>query len=329
MLVRVTGPRVSVIVPVRNRRDLLAKLLDSLAAQTITEYEVIVVDDGSSDGSGNEAHERARAGAPVVVLDGAGRGAVEARLLGVSVARGSVLAFTDSDCQPEPDWLARGLHHIDAGADVVQGRTEPTGIVRPLERTVWVTKDDGLYATCNVFYRRSAYDAAGGFDAAAGREIGFRPGHTLRDLGMGEDTLLGWQVRRHGNSVFAPDVVVKHYVFPADAQAHLSRAMNAGGFPVLVREVPELRNLFLDRRVFLGGPRRVCLYGAAVLMLSRRPRAAAVLGAAWILWHGAELRHQPGSKMRRAAAFPIVLIGDAVTAASLLAGSLRARRLVL
>ncbi len=329
MLVPVGAPSVSVIVPVRDRRDLLANLLDSLAKQTIDYYEVIVVDDGSTDGSGDEARERARRGAPIVVLDGRGQGAVAARMLGVSVARAPVLAFTDSDCEPAPDWLERGLEHIDAGADVVQGRTEPATVVRPLERTVWVTRDDGIYATCNVFYRRSAYEAAGGFDPDAGRAIGFRPGRTLRDLGMGEDTLLGWRVRRAGTSAFATDAVVKHHVFPADARAHLSRATNAGGFPALVREVPELREVFLDRRWFLGGPHRLFLYAAALLAIARRPRGSAAMAALWVAWHAAALRRAPGSKEQRAAAFPILLAGDAVTAGSLLAGSVRARRLVL
>jgi glycosyltransferase involved in cell wall biosynthesis len=329
MLSPVSGPQVSVIVPVRNRRDLLAKLLDSLAAQTVEDHEIVVVDDGSTDGSGDEARDRAAAGAPITVLDGGGRGAVEARCLGVSVARGPVLAFTDSDCQPAADWLERGLAHIAAGADVVQGLTEPTGVVRPLERTVWVTADDGLYATCNVLYRRSAYDAAGGFDRAAGERIGFRPGRTLRGLGMGEDTLLGWRVRRAGHSVFAADVIVRHHVFPPDVREHLSRSWNAGGFASLVREVPELRDVFLRHRFLLGSTGRLPLYGAGILVLARRHKVAAAFGAMWIANHALQSRRSPGSLKRRAASLPVVLLGDAISAASLIAGSIRARRLVL
>src|SRR5205085_1797885 len=81
------------------------------------------------------------------------------------------------------------------GVDMVQGRTEPVGPVGLLERSLWVTREDGLYATCNVLYRRSAFEEAGGFQDA-GTLLGFRPGAFGRGLGMGEDALLGWKRAR-------------------------------------------------------------------------------------------------------------------------------------
>src|SRR6184192_3840487 len=57
--------RVSVVVPVRNRRRLLRRLLDALAAQTFDDFEVIVVDDGSTDGSVQEAEIDRASGRPV------------------------------------------------------------------------------------------------------------------------------------------------------------------------------------------------------------------------------------------------------------------------
>jgi len=323
------SPRVSVIVPVRDRRVLLGKLLDCLAAQTVRDHEVIVVDDGSTDGSKEDAEARGRAGQPVVVRDGRGHGAVEARCTGVAVAQADVLAFTDSDCEPAPDWLERGLAAIEAGADVVQGRTEPTTVVRPLERSIWVTHEDGLYATCNIFYRRRAFEEAGGFDRDAGTRLGFRPGPTLRGLGMGEDTLLGWRVRRSGRSAFAPDALVRHHVFAPDPRNHVRRALNAGGFPMLVHEAPELRDSFLNHRVVLGPPTRLPLYAATVLALVRRWGLASVCLMAWVGANAWILRRSPGSTRRKVAALPVVLAGDAVTAASLLAGSIRSRTPVL
>jgi glycosyltransferase involved in cell wall biosynthesis len=324
-----TAPRVSVIVPVRDRRDLLGPCLDSLAEQTLADHEVIVVDDGSTDGSGEAARARSAADPRLRVLDGGGAGAVAARVLGVKAARSDVLAFTDSDCQPAPDWLERGVARIDRGADVVEGRTEPTRPVRPLERTVWVTQDDGLFATCNVLYRRSAFDAAGGFDEDDGPRVGFRPGRRLRDLGFGEDTLLGWRVRRQGHSEFASDVLVRHHVFEVDVRSHLLRATNAGGFAVLVREVPELRTVFLRHQILLGPPTRLPLYAAAGLALTGRGRASAAATLVWMAAHANTLRRSAGSPRRRVAALPVVLAGDLVTAASLLAGSVRSRTIVL
>jgi len=323
------APAVSVIIPVRDRRDLLRRTLDSLAGQTWRDFEVLVVDDGSVDGSGDVAHGRAADGLPVTVLDGGGQGAVAARIKGVCASTAPVLAFTDSDCEPAPDWLERGLAHIEAGADVVQGRTEPTGPVLPIQRTVWVTEEDGLYATCNVFYRRTAFDAAGGFDPTDAERIGFRPGPRLRDLGFGEDTTLGWRVRRRGASRFASDVVVRHHVFPPDVRSHLERALNAGGFASLVAEVPELRTVFLERRYLLGGPQRVPLYLAVLLGALGARRMAGLALSGWVVGHALALRARSPDRQTAVAALPATLAGDAITAGSLLAGSLRARRLVL
>src|SRR5438270_477366 len=69
------APRISVIVPTRNRRRLLRRLLDAMAEQTLSDYEVIVVDDGSTDGSAEDVEAETRAGRPVRLLRGEGTGA--------------------------------------------------------------------------------------------------------------------------------------------------------------------------------------------------------------------------------------------------------------
>ena len=322
------SPRVSVIVPVRNRRDLLRRTLDALARQTLTDHEVVVVDDGSTDGSGDEARADAANGRPVRLLEGGGGGAVAARAAGVAAARAPVLAFTDSDCEPEPDWLAAGIAAIDAGADVVQGLTRPARRARPLERTVWSTFDDGLFATCNVFYRRDAFDRAGGFDHAAGERLGFRPGSRLRDLGFGEDTLLGWRVRRAGRAAFAPDAVVHHHVFGVDLGDTIRRTWTVGAFPALFREVPELDELlgpqFREQRWY-----RAPLYGAVASLAAGRPRWAAAATGAWVAARWSHLSRAEPSLARRVKVLPIQLALDGIAAAALVAGSARARKLLL
>lgn len=312
-------PRVSVIVPVRDRRDLLRDLSSALAAQTYRDAEVIVVDDGSTDGSAAIAEA---SGAIVVRTPGVG--AVAAREAGVRAARGEILAFTDSDCRPLPGWLAAGVAAIDAGADVVQGATRPARPPRPLERTVAVGVEDGLYATCNVFYRRSAYDVAGGFDRTAASRLRFRATRRARGLGFGEDTLLGWRVRRHGRAAFAPDAVVEHHVFEPDLPESLSRAWMAGAFPALVRDVPELRDVLLRRRLVLGRASRLPLYGAAVAACFGRRTLAEVAVAVWAVVAAAPVVRREPSWRRRAVAIPASLALDAVQAAALVVGSARA-----
>ena len=321
-------PRVSVVIPVRNRRDLLRRTLEALAAQTLQDHEVIVVDDGSTDGSIEVAMAHAADDPRVQVVSGDGNGAVGARTAGVRMATASILAFTDSDCSPDPKWLEAGVAAIERGIDVVQGRTEPARSVRPLERSVWSIRDDGLFATCNVFYRRAAFEAAGGFDGTAGDRLGFRPGTRLRGYGFGEDTLVGWRVRRSGRASFASDALVAHAVFPPDIRDAFTRAWTMGAFPGLVREVPELRALMAEdlRRGLL---RRLPVYAIAVGCLFRH--RATIMGAT-ALWAGArwrELSRTEPSLSRRAKVLPVELGLDLTHAIALFWGSVRSRTPVL
>lgn len=105
-------PFVSVIIPVFNDADRLTLCLEAIAQQTYAQsrYEVIVVDNGSDH--------------PDLVKDVVARyentvfaseptpGSYAARNRGLTLAKGEVLAFTDADCIPAPDWLERGVLHL-------------------------------------------------------------------------------------------------------------------------------------------------------------------------------------------------------------------------
>jgi glycosyltransferase involved in cell wall biosynthesis len=325
-------PRVSVIVPARDRRDLLEATLQGLERQTYRDFEVVVVDDGSSDGSSDVASGWAQRGLVVRVLRTPGIGAVRARCAGVSVARGDILAFTDSDCVPESDWLAAGVGTIDKDADVVQGVTLPAGPAAVLERSITHRGHEGLFATCNVFYRRAAYEAAGGFDVEAGARFGFRAGVRGRALGFGEDTLLGWLVSRLGRAAVADGAVVRHAVMRPSVTELVWRAWMTGGFPALVREAPELRSTILRQGIFLGY-RRAPVYALVGSLALGKGKARSLLAAAaagwWVVARTRYAMRFRGSLERRAAAVPLEMALDAVTAVSLLAGSVRSRTIVL
>jgi glycosyltransferase involved in cell wall biosynthesis len=318
-----------VVVPVRDRRELLLTLLRALDAQTFRDFEVVVVDDGSSDGSDREAEQAVIAGRPVRVLRLHQLGAVAAREEGVAAAAADVLAFTDSDCAPEPEWLAAGMGAIDQGADMVHGRTLPARPMRPLERSVGAG-DEGLFPTCNIFYRRSAFDAVGGFDRAAARRLGFRTNARAQGLGFGEDTLLGWRVSRSGGAVhYAPDAVVRHHVLPPDFRDWVSRCWMAAAFPALLADVPELRDRMVRRGVLFGERSRVPMYVTGAALLARRPRVAAAATAWWAFVRWRELRRTPATVTEQLVALPQELGLDVVTGAALAVGSARARKLLI
>jgi GT2 family glycosyltransferase len=102
-----TPPDISVIVPTRNRQRELQRCLRALCAQTYSRdgFEVIVVDDGS-DSSLEPAIAAFRERLRLRLIEKKNGGPARARNLGAEHAAGALLAFTDDDCEPHPEWLA-------------------------------------------------------------------------------------------------------------------------------------------------------------------------------------------------------------------------------
>ena len=258
---------------------MLHDLLNGLENQTYREFEVLVVDDGSTDGSDALARGAVIAGRPVTVLQSGGQGAVAARQLGVENSTGSILAFTDSDCVPDPGWLQHAVAAMSEGAAMVNGYTRPARPLRPMERSM-ASGTEGLYPTCNMFFRRDLYERLGGFDPAAGLRWRFRLTDRARGLGFGEDTLLGWQAVRAGaDTRYVPEAVVEHQVFPPDVKDFFSRMAQVAAFPAMTKEIPELRGTLMSQRVFLGNQQRLPVYATALALLLRRRGLAASLSA--------------------------------------------------
>ena len=113
-------PLISLVVPVYNVVDYVGDCIASLKAQTLTDFEVIVVNDGSTDGSA-EAARRAIGGDPrFCVIDQPNAGLSSARNAGLDHVTAPVIGFVDSDDRVAPDYLSQMYSVLeDTGADWV------------------------------------------------------------------------------------------------------------------------------------------------------------------------------------------------------------------
>jgi glycosyltransferase involved in cell wall biosynthesis/GT2 family glycosyltransferase len=193
-------PLFSVVIPTYARHPQLDRVMAGLSAQVEQDFEVIVVDQSGTPWPG-----RHRAfGFPVVYCHTPVKGAVRARNTGAALAAGDILAFTDDDCQPQPDWLLNARPYFDdPGTAGVEGRVESDHLDDPDFRPVTNVGFTGMgFMTANLMVRSALFQLSGGFD------LQFDHPH------FREDTDLGWRLQNYGNLPYGEDVVVFHPAQP-------------------------------------------------------------------------------------------------------------------
>ena len=171
--------KISVIIPAYNAARFVAEALTSAVSQTFADREIIVVDDGSTDGTSDIVSRFPG----VICLRKANGGASSARNAGVSASNGELIAFLDADDVWHPEKLAAQVRLMDMHADCDLGHTAMTEVEGVLEQrrtlaeadaTLRHSRVDGLehgflnpfLCTSTVIVRRSAFDRVGGFDEA-------------------------------------------------------------------------------------------------------------------------------------------------------------------
>ena len=192
--------KISVIVPTYNRLALLRKQLSALLNQTIPleEYEVLIVNDGSSDGTEEYLDEVRNRHSNLYVFHNQNGGPARARNTALGAANGSIIAFTDDDCEVDKDWLATIDHEFKEGIVGLQGLTyTDREEVTPLTHQIDNETGHNSIPTCNAAYMRDLLYEIGGFDET------FPYPHN-------EDADVGWQMQEHGDVKFCPTMKVYH-----------------------------------------------------------------------------------------------------------------------
>jgi GT2 family glycosyltransferase len=306
-----------VVVVNWNRRELLRACLDSLARQTHRNFEVVVVDNGSNDGSPELVRELA-AGFPAplrLIANRENRGFCAANNQGFAGATAEFIALLNNDAEAEPAWLEALIETIGAADDVGmaaskilvwedprridkcghliypdgQNRGRGTGQVDRgqfdrVEETLW---PDG----CAALYRRAMLDDIGGFDEDF--------------FAYADDAELGLRARVAGwRCLYTPRAVVRH---------HRGATLGLGSARRLT--------LIERNRVLLV----VKLFPWSLLWLNGGYFLARIAAGLWAaLRNRGELRHYPGLRGRIAAA--MALLRGTVSALPLIPRMVRKRR---
>ena len=327
-------PRVSVVIPVHNRAAMLLDCLRGLAAQSLGchAFEVVVVDNCSTEDLGPTLEQGRALGLDLRVARTArDQGPAPARNLGVQMARGAVIAFTDSDCRPTPDWLARALPRFDDPAIAFVGGPvlpKPEQHFTLTSRATFITRvEHPSFPTANLLMRRDVFLAHGGFDTTLSFSDPFSRAVECAD------TDLAWRVLKAGHRhAFVAEAVIEHEVEELALWLWMIEPSKLFVLPELIRRHPELRAKLLTWNLFFYAP-------AATLYVAVPFMAVAAWMQPWLLGL-LPLALLGRSAVRTRSINPVVLMRQSLRVAAhlprnlminaaLLYGSVRFRCLVL
>jgi glycosyltransferase involved in cell wall biosynthesis len=223
-------PLVSVIVPAHNAAPFIARTIASLRAQTFTDFEAIVVDDGSTDDTANVARA-AMAGDPRLrLVRQANARVAAARNRGLAQARGRYVANLDADDIWRPQFLERTVEALEAAGE---------GATLAFARSLWIDADGAVLAGeaagppgpvdyraillrnpigngSAALMRHAAVSEAGGYDEGL-----------VREFGQAEDWQLFLQVAARGRVIALDEPLVLYRISPQSTSHGLERAARA------------------------------------------------------------------------------------------------------
>ena len=212
--------KVSVALVVFNEKKYIKRCIDALLRQTYMNFEIIVIDNGSTDGTGEIINsyndERIK-----YFVENSKCGLSRLRNIGIEKSRGEFVFFTDGDCIPNKYWLEEGLRTLQDRKYVgVEGKTYYESSNTTISNVI-VESWKGFYMTCNVGYRREVLDKVNCFDP------NFTYGHEDRDLAI--------RVLKYGEIYFSEDMIVVHQIKKRSIKGLFTLAKRAGNMVYLFK----------------------------------------------------------------------------------------------
>lgn len=240
------APRISVVICAYNAERTMVDCLEGLQRLRYPNHELIVVDDGSTDATAAIARRYAN----VRLIAHENRGLSAARNTGIAAATGELVAFTDSDCVVDPDWLTY-LANSFANPDIAavggpnlppaeEGRTAACVAAAPGGPTHVLLDDETAehIPGCNMAFRREALRRIDGFDP--------------RFRAAGDDVDLCWRLQDAGLRIgFSPAAMVWHYRRNT-VRAYLGQQRGYGAAEALLAQKHPYRFNLLGQSRWLG-----------------------------------------------------------------------------
>jgi glycosyltransferase involved in cell wall biosynthesis len=223
-------PRYSVIIPAYNSESTMESCLNALVRQSLDpdDYEVIVIDDGSTDGTADIIK-----GFPVKYIRQPNNGPATARNHGAREARGEIILFTDSDCAPSFTWVEEMARPFqDSTVSAVKGayRTSQKSFAARFAQVEFEERFEilkraesiDMVDTYSAAFRRDVFWGAGGFDESF-------------PVANNEDTDLSYKLSAEGHRmVFNPDAIVHHLSHPDTLREYARRKFWRGYWRMVV-----------------------------------------------------------------------------------------------
>ena len=190
-------PNVSVVMTVRNVSTTIVDCLHTILNQTFDNFEIIIIDDFSTDNTGRLIQDLGDSRIKYLKNDN-WLGITPSRNNGVRKAKGEIIFFTDGDCTVSKNWIEEGLNSmrnlncvgVEGKICYVSKNYKPTFSDHVMEN-----RHGGTFMTGNMAYKKVAIEKVGGFDER---------------LTYLEDRDIAFRIMKHGTICFNPEMIVYH-----------------------------------------------------------------------------------------------------------------------